>query len=34
MQKSSRKDGVDVVAIMTPNDSHYEYSMAALGTWL
>ena len=26
----SSKDGVDVVAIMTPNDSHYEYSMAAL----
>ncbi|MEO8328356.1 MAG: Gfo/Idh/MocA family oxidoreductase, partial [Nitrospirota bacterium] len=26
----TRKDGVDVVAIMTPNDSHYEYSMAAL----
>jgi len=28
--EASRKDGVDVVAIMTPNDSHYEYSMAAL----
>jgi predicted dehydrogenase len=28
--ESSRKDGVDVVAIMTPNDSHYEYSMSAL----
>jgi predicted dehydrogenase len=28
--ESSRKDGVDVIAIMTPNDSHYEYSMAAL----
>jgi len=27
----SRKDGVDVVAIMTPNDSHFEYSVAALG---
>ena len=26
----SRKDGVDVVAIMTPNDSHFEYSVAAL----
>jgi predicted dehydrogenase len=26
----SRKDGVDVVAIMTPNDSHYEYAMASL----
>jgi predicted dehydrogenase len=28
--EASRKDGVDVVAIMTPNDSHFEYSMAAL----
>jgi predicted dehydrogenase len=28
--EASRKDGVDVVAIMTPNDSHYEYAMAAL----
>jgi predicted dehydrogenase len=28
--ESSRKDGVDVVAIMTPNDTHFEYSMAAL----
>jgi predicted dehydrogenase len=26
----SRKDGIDAVAIMTPNDTHYEYSMAAL----
>src|SRR5215216_4363841 len=26
----SRKAGIDVVAIMTPNDSHYEYSIAAL----
>jgi predicted dehydrogenase len=25
-----RKDGIDVVAIMTPNDSHYEYSASAL----
>ncbi|MCE9645310.1 MAG: Gfo/Idh/MocA family oxidoreductase [Chloroflexi bacterium] len=25
-----RPDGVDVVAIMTPNDSHFEYAMAAL----
>jgi predicted dehydrogenase len=25
-----RKDGIDVVAIMTPNDSHFEYAMAAL----
>jgi predicted dehydrogenase len=28
--EASRKDGMDVVAIMTPNDSHFEYSMAAL----
>src|SRR6266511_2150252 len=28
--EASRKDGVDAVAIMTPNDSHYEYSVAAL----
>lgn len=28
--ESSRQDGVDVVAIMTPNDTHFEYSMAAL----
>ncbi|HSL44188.1 MAG TPA: Gfo/Idh/MocA family oxidoreductase [Anaerolineales bacterium] len=28
--ESSRKDGVDAVAIMTPNDSHYEYSVMAL----
>lgn len=28
--ESSRNDGADVVAIMTPNDSHYEYSVAAL----
>jgi predicted dehydrogenase len=28
--ESSRKDSVDVVAIMTPDDSHYEYSVAAL----
>lgn len=26
----SREDGIDAVAIMTPNDSHYDYSMAAL----
>lgn len=26
----TRKDGIDAVAIMTPNDSHYDYSMAAL----
>jgi len=29
-KESARKDGIDVVAIMTPNDSHYEYSMSAL----
>jgi predicted dehydrogenase len=28
--EASRKDGADVVTIMTPNDSHFEYSMAAL----
>jgi len=28
--ESSRKDGIDVVAIMTPNDSHFGYSIAAL----
>ena len=28
--ESARKDGIDAVAIMTPNDSHYDYSMAAL----
>lgn len=28
--ESSRKDGVDAVSIMTPNDSHFEYSVAAL----
>lgn len=28
--ESSREDGIDAVAIMTPNDSHYEYSVAAL----
>jgi Predicted dehydrogenases and related proteins len=26
----SRKDGIDAVAIMTPNDTHCEYSLAAL----
>jgi predicted dehydrogenase len=28
--EANRKDGIDVVAIMTPNDSHFEYAMAAL----
>ena len=26
----TREDGADVIAIMTPNDSHYEYAVAAL----
>lgn len=29
-KESGREDGADVVAIMTPNDSHYEYAMYAL----
>jgi len=29
-KESARDDGADVVAIMTPNDSHYEYAMSAL----
>ncbi len=28
--EAAREDGADVIAIMTPNDSHYEYAMAAL----
>ncbi len=28
--EAARKDGIDAVAIMTPNDSHFEYAMAAL----
>ncbi|MCP4303707.1 MAG: Gfo/Idh/MocA family oxidoreductase [bacterium] len=28
--EGARSDGADVVAIMTPNDSHHEYAMAAL----
>jgi predicted dehydrogenase len=28
--ESTRRDGADVVAIMTPNDSHFEYALAAL----
>jgi predicted dehydrogenase len=28
--ESSRPDGIDAVAIMTPNDSHFDYSMLAL----
>src|SRR3989304_3810041 len=29
-EESARKDGADVIAIMTPNDSHYEYAAASL----
>ena len=29
-KESAREDGADVVAIMTPNDSHYDYAMVAL----
>ncbi len=29
-KESAREDGADVVGIMTPNDSHYEYAMYAL----
>ena len=29
-KESAREDGTDVVAIMTPNDSHYEYATYAL----
>ncbi len=29
--EADRNDGADVVAIMTPNDSHYAFSMDALG---
>ncbi len=28
--EAARADGADVVAIMTPNDSHYDYAVAAL----
>lgn len=28
--ETARDDGADVIAIMTPNDSHFEYAMAAL----
>ena len=28
--ESSRTDGIDVVAIMTPNDTHYEYAVLSL----
>ena len=29
-KEAARKDGIDAVAIMTPNDSHFDYSMLAL----
>jgi len=29
-KEAMREDSIDVVAIMTPNDTHYEYSVAAL----
>jgi predicted dehydrogenase len=29
-REASRDDGIEVVAIMTPNDSHYAYTLAAL----
>jgi len=29
-KESERKDGAEVIAIMTPNDSHYDYACAAL----
>lgn len=29
-KEAARKDGADVIAIMTPNDSHYKYAFAAL----
>ena len=32
--EGKRQDGIDVVAIMTPNDSHFEYAMAALDAGL
>jgi predicted dehydrogenase len=32
--EGSRSDGIDVVAIMTPNDSHYRLSLAALDAGL
>jgi len=33
-QEKQRSDGIDAVAIMTPNDTHYEYSAAALDAGL
>ncbi len=34
ISESRRSNGADTVAIMTPNDSHYEYAMAALDAGL
>jgi predicted dehydrogenase len=33
-REGKREDGVDAVAIMTPNDTHYPYAVAALGAGL
>lgn len=33
-QEKSRPDGIDAVAIMTPNDTHYRYAAAALDAGL
>ncbi len=30
--EKGRDDGADVIAVMTPNDTHFEYSMAALNS--
>jgi predicted dehydrogenase len=32
--EAARPDGIDAVAIMTPNDSHYDYAIAALDAGL
>lgn len=33
-EETSRPDGIDAVAIMTPNDSHFDYAVAALDAGL
>jgi predicted dehydrogenase len=33
-REKARKDGIDAVAIMTPNDTHYSYAVAALDAGL
>ena len=33
-RESAREDGIEVVAVMTPNDSHFEICMAALDAGL